>query len=138
MVWSWCVVGKSCYSMSTIVTGETVKRTIWDCAGADDVITVTEWNGEAGYRSQYLSHAKRALYHLSYIPFTTHTLPHKNTKTQTTHDKQYLSKHSHTIITYPSINLTIQQPIRTTSALDSVVARCVRHLSLPFVYVIAV
>ena len=25
-------------------------------------------NGEAGYRSQYLSHAKRALCHLSYIP----------------------------------------------------------------------
>ena len=24
--------------------------------------------GEVGYRSQYLSHAKRALYHLSYIP----------------------------------------------------------------------
>jgi hypothetical protein len=26
------------------------------------------WNGDAGYRSPYLSHAKRALYHLSYIP----------------------------------------------------------------------
>ena len=25
--------------------------------------------GEAGHRSQYLPHAKRALYHLSYIPF---------------------------------------------------------------------
>ena len=24
--------------------------------------------GDAGYRSPYLSHAKRALYHLSYIP----------------------------------------------------------------------
>ena len=24
--------------------------------------------GEAGHRSQYLTHAKRALYHLSYIP----------------------------------------------------------------------
>ncbi|KAH9622307.1 hypothetical protein KSS87_011075 [Heliosperma pusillum] len=29
----------------------------------------TESNGDAGYRSPYLSHAKRALYHLSYIPF---------------------------------------------------------------------
>ncbi|KAL6003438.1 hypothetical protein ACLOJK_023665 [Asimina triloba] len=28
-------------------------------------------NGEAGYRSPYLSHAKRALYHLSYIPLMT-------------------------------------------------------------------
>ena len=27
-----------------------------------------EKNGEAGHRSQCLSHAKRALYHLSYIP----------------------------------------------------------------------
>ena len=25
--------------------------------------------GDAGYRSRYLSHAKRALYHLSYTPF---------------------------------------------------------------------
>ena len=25
-------------------------------------------SGDAGYRSPYLSHAKRALYHLSYIP----------------------------------------------------------------------
>jgi hypothetical protein len=25
--------------------------------------------GDAGYRSPYFSHAKRALYHLSYIPY---------------------------------------------------------------------
>ena len=25
--------------------------------------------GDGGYRSPYLSHAKRALYHLSYVPF---------------------------------------------------------------------
>ena len=30
--------------------------------------TILHTPGEAGYRSQYLSHAKRALYHLSYIP----------------------------------------------------------------------
>ena len=29
-------------------------------------------NGEAGHRSQCLSHAKRALYHLSYIPMPVH------------------------------------------------------------------
>ena len=29
-------------------------------------------NGEAGHRSQCLSHAKRALYHLSYIPMPEH------------------------------------------------------------------
>ncbi len=28
-------------------------------------------SGDAGYRSPYLSHAKRALYHLSYIPRST-------------------------------------------------------------------
>ena len=27
-----------------------------------------ERTGEVGHRSQYLSHAKRALYHMSYIP----------------------------------------------------------------------
>ncbi|QHN93348.1 uncharacterized protein DS421_17g591900 [Arachis hypogaea] len=31
-------------------------------------------NGDAGYRSPYLSHAKRALYHLSYIPTCTHLM----------------------------------------------------------------
>ena len=29
---------------------------------------LTPKNGEGGHRSHYLSHAKRALYHLSYIP----------------------------------------------------------------------
>ena len=29
---------------------------------------VKETSGGAGYRSRYLSHAKRALYHLSYAP----------------------------------------------------------------------
>ena len=28
--------------------------------------------GDGGYRSPYLSHAKRALYHLSYVPICTH------------------------------------------------------------------
>ena len=31
--------------------------------------TILRWPGEIGYRSRHLSHAKRALYHLSYIPF---------------------------------------------------------------------
>ncbi len=30
---------------------------------------VNQRNGDARYRSWYLSHAKRALYHLIYIPF---------------------------------------------------------------------
>ena len=37
--------------------------------------TILHTPGEAGYRSQYLSHAKRALYHLSYIPFANHKPP---------------------------------------------------------------
>jgi hypothetical protein len=41
--------------------------------------TILHTPGEAGYRSQYLSHAKRALYHLSYIPIQnyTHHQPNK-------------------------------------------------------------
>ena len=35
--------------------------------------TIPQAPGEAGYRSQYLAHAKRALYHLSYIPATDRT-----------------------------------------------------------------
>ena len=31
-------------------------------------------DGDAGYRSPYLSHAKRALYHLSYIPIDVHSM----------------------------------------------------------------
>ena len=34
--------------------------------------TILHTPGEAGYRSLYLSHAKRALYHLSYIPPSSH------------------------------------------------------------------
>ena len=30
--------------------------------------------GDGGYRSPYLSHAKRALYHLSYVPMCTEIL----------------------------------------------------------------
>nr|PNR45191.1 hypothetical protein PHYPA_014962 [Physcomitrium patens] len=37
---------------------------IWIC-GVD---SNCENDGDAGYRSPHLSHAKRALYHLSYIP----------------------------------------------------------------------
>ena len=33
--------------------------------------TILQTPGEAGYRSLYLPHAKRALYHLSYIPILT-------------------------------------------------------------------
>jgi hypothetical protein len=38
-------------------------------AGIDNPILK---NGDAGYRSLYLSHAERALYHLSYTPVMDH------------------------------------------------------------------
>ena len=66
---------------------------IWESAEPTGYITVTNSQerasvGEAGYRSQYLSHAKRALYHLSYIPTTTHTHTHKYTNQHTHHTHQ--------------------------------------------------
>ena len=36
---------------------------------------IREAIGDAGYRSPYFSHAKRALYHLSYIPSNVLRLP---------------------------------------------------------------
>lgn len=49
--------------------------------------TILHTPGEAGYRSQYLSHAKRALYHLSYIPIIPTIHPHAitNSHVHTTH-----------------------------------------------------
>lgn len=38
--------------------------------------TILQTPGEAGYRSLYLPHAKRALYHLSYIPIEIYTQVH--------------------------------------------------------------
>ena len=35
-------------------------------------VAQTKTFGDGGYRSPYLSHAKRALYHLSYVPICTH------------------------------------------------------------------
>ena len=56
--------------------------------------TILHTPGEAGYRSLYLSHAKRALYHLSYIP----TLPH------VTHTPLHASRHgTHTAARRPSL-----------------------------------
>ena len=37
-------------------------------------------SGDAGYRSRYLSHAKRALYHLSYTPLSMGHAPHSHSK----------------------------------------------------------
>jgi hypothetical protein len=75
--------------------------------------TILHTPGEAGYRSQYLSHAKRALYHLSYIPIPHHAtrnaqntrLPRKTTNTNQSHQshtpyhnlRQIATSHTHTL-----------------------------------------
>ncbi|KAK4833211.1 hypothetical protein QYF36_000777 [Acer negundo] len=41
---------------------------VWGCKIFKGIKTAKSDYGDAGYRSPYLSHAKRALYHLSYIP----------------------------------------------------------------------
>lgn len=67
--------------------------------------TILHAPGEAGYRSQYLAHAKRALYHLSYIPITCiqtnttthtprHTNTHKHTNTLTSRNARHLTRHT--------------------------------------------
>ena len=49
------------------------------CCSPNNLVENLDWNiwrsgrgkksyGDGGYRSPYLSHAKRALYHLSYVP----------------------------------------------------------------------
>jgi hypothetical protein len=43
--------------------------------GCSSQLSYRSGAGDAGYRSPYLSHAKRALYHLSYIPEETE--PHQ-------------------------------------------------------------
>jgi hypothetical protein len=86
--------------------------------------TILHTPGEAGYRSQYLSHAKRALYHLSYIPIPHHAtrnaqntrLPRKPTNT---------ISHTHTI-SQPSAKSRPRTPIHSRT-LDQRCARLVAH-----------
>ena len=67
--------------------------------------TILHTPGEAGYRFLYLSHAKRALYHLSYIPINTAVpqtsttmLIKVDTRISTLHAMQF---HSLRITPYP-------------------------------------
>ena len=46
------------------------------CCGQEKIV------GDAGYRSPYLSHAKRALYHLSYVPIVLAVLFLSDTNTK--------------------------------------------------------
>ena len=45
-------------------------RNLLGGVGSNPTLTIFVKNGDAGYRSLYLSHAERALYHLSYTPTT--------------------------------------------------------------------
>jgi len=77
--------------------------------------TILHTPGEAGYRSLYLSHAKRALYHLSYIPgYSTHTP--NDFKIQITHAPRTLRRstphRTHTAIV-PRLSCPRRAPKRT-------------------------
>ena len=57
--------------------------------------TILHTPGEAGYRSLYLSHAKRALYHLSYIPGChNHADTHNTYSLRTTHSSPRSMPHT--------------------------------------------
>jgi len=77
--------------------------------------TILHTPGEAGYRSLYLSHAKRALYHLSYIPgYYTHTP--SDFKIQITHAPRTLSRsrpHRTHPVTVPRLSWPMRAPKRT-------------------------
>lgn len=47
-------------------------------------------NGEAGYRSLYPSHAKRILYHLSYIPMRNSVFSYCNNGNSVRDSKNYI------------------------------------------------
>ena len=98
---------------------------IWDSAEPTGYITVTNSQerasvGEAGYRSQYLSHAKRALYHLSYIPTITHTHTH-NTHIPT--HKHHNTTHATTHTTRTNTH-TNDLPINLAHRTNRHVERC--------------
>jgi hypothetical protein len=73
-------------------------------------------SGEAGYRSLYLSHAKRALYHLSYIPrTTTYALYHHQYKAAPTHNTPMQNSTSQTRVAPLDCLNTPLHPIASTA-----------------------
>ena len=97
--------------------------------------TILHTPGEAGYRSQYLSHAKRALYHLSYIPILDHPFPitptkqihkHRQNHTHARHQKPlHTSTSTHT--NPPALQFT--HPIDTYSRRNASAYRPMDHPS---------
>jgi hypothetical protein len=101
--------------------------------------TILHTPGEAGYRSQYLSHAKRALYHLSYIPMphipspsqiqTRFTPEHKqNNNTHNTHHNKHISHYPY--ILFPikqSMPVNTCQQIHTNTNANNHLIHCHSH-----------
>ena len=64
--------------------------------------------GDAGYRSPYLSHAKRALYHLSYVPIVLAVLFLSNANTKSTVPAFWIC-HAHLFACTPSIAQLVER-----------------------------
>ena len=104
--------------------------------------TILHTPGEAGYRSLYLSHAKRALYHLSYIPgYRTRAYTHNTYSLHTTHASPR-SPPCIALITLPSVpslhNPRLRNPYTSNhinyNALYGVLSHTVyRSLCIPLV-----
>ena len=74
--------------------------------------TILHTPGEAGYRSQYLSHAKRALYHSSYIPILAPQTPTKSNThfTPQPHQTTTTAQHAPTRTTHTRLPAKSQLP----------------------------
>lgn len=74
--WSFCGSCSGCRMLVCVLYGVAKKKRMRmpgfepgiSQPQCEVLTTILHAPGEAGYRSQYLSHAKRALYHVSYIP----------------------------------------------------------------------
>ena len=93
--------------------------------------TILHTPGEAGYRSLYLSHAKRALYHLSYIPtyhayYNAHNtsyngrLTHRHARHHASHPSRF----------FPASSLHAPRLKIHTQPISSATKHCMVHLSL--------
>jgi hypothetical protein len=87
--------------------------------------TILHTPGEAGYRSLYLSHAKRALYHLSYIPII-----HSNHITNT-HQSHQIHEHNQPTLIRPHKTKLVVSAIFTNSTYIACIDTLYRICLLP-------
>ena len=72
---------KSCGKIKNVLSFDRflicIHKLLWILNSENDMISILKGLqkvfGDGGYRSPYLSHAKRALYHLSYVPMLVST-----------------------------------------------------------------